>query len=246
MVNDVYMVDASNIKFDEKIAGFNEIKTDDEYENMKKDISRRGQIDPLPSRNGLVGDGRHRTRICDELGIQVKIYDIDPKMNDKDFVLLCNRSTMKSRNFSKTQLGISAYKLVKEYGLSDKQALEEVGLAQNNKSIGYIRFIGDSPYGIKYNILKTLMKGEPVHINEKWTKSVETAKRLIGIIEEKEMIEDISNKIKEPEIDYNTMIETETGQELFWDKLYLKGSNLQHHIEIIKLINALYRQKQEQ
>ncbi len=244
MTNDIYMMNPSDIKFDEKIAGFNEMKTDEEYSSMKRDIERRGQIDALPSRNGLIGDGRHRTRICKELNIQTKVYNVDSNMSDRDFVLLCNRSTMKSRNFSKTQLAISAYKLVKEYELSDKQALEEVGLAPNNKSIGYVRTIADSPYGRKNHILKTLMKGESVCIDGKWTKSIERVKRLISMIEEEEMRKNVENESKEPEIDYNELINTETGRELFWEINKLNGMHLK--LEIIKLLNLVYKTTEDQ
>ena len=42
-------------------------------------------------------------------------------------------------------------------------------------------------------------------------------------------------------IDYNEMIDTETGKEVFWSKLHIENSGIEHNVEIIKLINLVYK-----
>lgn len=43
-----------------------------EYNALRDDISKRGQIEPILLYKGKVVDGRHRLRACQELGIEPK------------------------------------------------------------------------------------------------------------------------------------------------------------------------------
>ncbi len=241
----MYEKNPEDIRFDPKFSNFNYPKTQKEYDGLKALISNNKQTEPILIRNGLCGDGVHRVKIAKELDRQVLCIDVDETMSDKEYILACNKNTIGARNLNSAQKAIRGYKLVKEFEYTDTEAVKYLGM-NDRRSIGYARTIADSPYGQDNNILNILDSGESVFIANKWTKSIEVAKRLIKIVEEEQMQQEVSENISEPEIDYNQMIETETGRELFWDKLYLKGSNLQHHIEIIKLINALFKTKKEQ
>lgn len=78
-----YWLDPSDVKFDSKMSGFNEQKTPEEYEALKYQIRKGVQEDPILIRNGLCGDGVHRTRIAKELGRKVLAVDVDPELSDK-------------------------------------------------------------------------------------------------------------------------------------------------------------------
>ncbi len=49
--------------------------TDDEYAGLKADIAANGQRHPVVVHLGLVLDGRHRLRACEDLGIDPKFED---------------------------------------------------------------------------------------------------------------------------------------------------------------------------
>jgi len=62
----------------------------DEFEKLKVDIQRNGQLEPVwLDEDGRVLDGRHRLRACEELGIGatlMRLREIDPKISESDFV----------------------------------------------------------------------------------------------------------------------------------------------------------------
>src|SRR5271168_3435620 len=57
----------------------------DEFEKLKADIQRNGQLEPVwLDEEGRVLDGRHRLRACKELGIGatvMRLREIDPKIS---------------------------------------------------------------------------------------------------------------------------------------------------------------------
>jgi ParB-like chromosome segregation protein Spo0J len=72
MENNVYVVEPSTVRFDDKYVVFNPVHSELEYEATKENIKRLGQLDPILMLNGLCIDGRHRTRIAEELGEMVR------------------------------------------------------------------------------------------------------------------------------------------------------------------------------
>ena len=235
----MYEKNPEDIKFDTKFSKFNTPKSEEEYIGLKSLINTDKQQDPILIRSGLCGDGVHRVKIAKELNRKVLCIDIDPNIPDKDYILLCNKNTIGARNLNPSQKAIRGYKLVKEFSYTDTEASMYLGI-KDRRTIGYVRTIADSPYAIDNNIIEKLNAGESVFISGKWTKSIDTAKRLIKMIEEEDMRKEVENKIEEPMIDYNTMINTETGKEIFWSKLYVENVGIEHNVEIIKLINLIY------
>lgn len=208
IISDVYEVVADSVKYDVDFSKFNPVKSEEEYQTLLVQIRDQGQHDPCYFKNGLLGDGTHRVRACAELGRKVKVVDIDPNISDKDYILLCNKNTFAARNDSATQLAIKAFIMVEKFKFSMSEAAQYTGL-KDKKTIGYAKNIKMSSLNDKLCILDTLIKGEAVNINGKFTKSIDVANRLVAKLEEEELMDkDIINK-NNTEIDYNEMIKTE-------------------------------------
>lgn len=219
-MNSTYLVDPSSIKFNPQFIGFNQKKSLDQYEALKADIKNRGQDRPVIMKDGYCYDGWHRCKVAKELGIKLLCIDVDSNISDKDLLMLCNVDTFTGRNYTSSQKAIAAYQMVKNFRYSDSEANRAIGLKPNDKGIGYARTIAASEYGKQHNILDALMAGETVSINGARTKSIDTAKRLIKKLEEREDEEfmDKLNSLESTEVsvDYNSMIDNETIRDMFW------------------------------
>jgi ParB-like chromosome segregation protein Spo0J len=65
----------------------------EEYETLKKSIKENGLYVPITvNQNGIVLDGHHRFRACQELGIEPKalVREFNDKLNEQLFVIGCN------------------------------------------------------------------------------------------------------------------------------------------------------------
>ena len=66
-----------------------------EYSSLKQDIVEHGQLYPIiVNQDGVVLDGHHRFRICQELGIEVeyKVKEFEDKVEEQVFVTKSNLS----------------------------------------------------------------------------------------------------------------------------------------------------------
>jgi ParB-like chromosome segregation protein Spo0J len=247
MIGQIYKMNPDNIKFDPKIAEFNEHKDKYSYQSLKMQIEKFGQIEPILIRRGLCGDGRNRTLICKELNTDVLCVDVDPNMSDEDFIIRCNSNIFGGRNASATQLAIKTYMLVEQYGISDIRAKRLTGL-KDKRLVGYVRAIMASKLNEECKIIETLLKGEAANIRGKRTKSIDVAKREVSKIEEKELLKDNSNEIDIKEvIDYDAYLNTETARAKFWE-IYGKNTELtvENKLFTCELLNAKYTLKTEE
>lgn len=243
MYRDTYLMNPEDVKFDQKIAGFNAPKTREGYEALKRTILKDGQERPILMRDAKCGDGVNRTKIAKELGIQVLAMDVDPAMSDKDFIELCNRDTFTGRNYTPTQLAILSYDMTLKFDMSDVEAKIIAGLPKDNKAVGYARTIACSPYGKKHKILEQLLQGKAVKIGASSpTKSIDVARRAIKILEEEEQLEVLP--VETPIVDYNEHINTETAKEVFWKK-YGSRDDVPYQIkmDLIAFLNMQYKLK---
>ncbi len=243
-----YWISPHNIKIDEKIAKFNPVKPKHEYESLKMQIEKQGQLDPGYMRGGLLGDARHRMQIAQELGVKLLVQDIDPSIPDKEYILLCNKNTFGARNDTATQAAIKAYALVKEFGYTDTEAVKFSGL-KDKKAIGYVRYIADTRHAY---ILTDLKNGGRAEIKDLQSNIVyigvalKTIKEKIARLEEEEMLEvDTSCEINTV-VDYNTYLNTETAKDVFWSNV---GNNEFVSMDTKKLfcelLNLKYKLKDE-
>ena len=242
IISETYEVEPLSIKYDTEFSKFNPEKSEKEYGTLLAQIKENGQIDPGFMKNGLLGDGVHRAKACTELGIKMKVVDIDPNITREEYILLCNKNTFASRNDSATQLAIKGLALVEKFGFSTAKATQMTGL-KDRRAISYASAIKLSKYNDKLNILETLLKGEPININGKITKSLEVAKRLIAKLEEEELMDKEIISKSNTEIDYNEMIKTEVGKEMFWN--VWKEKDLHAGIELVNTVNIVTEQAAE-
>jgi hypothetical protein len=244
MIGQIYTMKPKDVKFDTKIAGFNELKDSRSYNSLKMQIKEFGQVDPIIMRNGLCGDGRHRTKICEELGIEVICTDVDPNMPDEDFIIRCNSNIFGGRNATQTQLAIKTFKLVEQYGISDVKAAALTSL-KSSKAVGYVRRIKASKLDKEYKIIETLLKGEAANIRGKRTKSIEVAKREVSRIEEEEHLKNTSEEIDiNKVVDFDEYLNTETAKAKFWE-IYgnKKELTIEDKLFTCELLNAKYTLK---
>lgn len=237
-----YWIDPEDVKFDSKMSQFNTPKSASEYQSLKYQITNGVQEDPILIRGGLCGDGVHRTRIAKELGRKVLAEDVDPNRTDKEYIIKCNKNTFGSRNLSTTQKAIKAYMLTLNFGYTDAEAIRNVGLPIGTKNVGHARTIAASPIGKELDILGVLDQDKVVTINGKTTKSIDVARRLVKLYEEESLRKEAEAKIKETQIDYNELVNTESGKDVFW--AIVKDAQLARDakLKIIDLINAVYIQ----
>ena len=242
IISDVYEVLPENVRYDVDFSKFNPTKSDEEYQTLLIQIKEQGQHDPCYFKNGLLGDGTHRVRACAELGIKVKVVDIDPNISDKDYLLLCNKNTFAARNDTTTQLAIKAYNMVEKFKFSMAEAAQYTGL-KDKRVIGYAKNIKLSQMNEKLNILEILLKGQAVNINGKTTRSIDVVNRLIAKIEEEELMDKEIISKNNTEVDYNEMIKTEVGKEMFWN--VWKEKDLHAGIELVNTVNIVTEQAAE-
>lgn len=249
-IGEPYWISPHNIKIDEKIARFNPAKPDHEYESLKMQIEEGGQEDPAYMRNGLIGDGRHRMRIAQELGKKLLVQDIDPSIPDEKYIVLCNKNTFGARNDTPAQVAIKAYTLVKEYKYTDTKAVKLTALKDRN-AIGYVRYIADTRHAHVLTDLKNGgraeikdIKGNVVYMGV----ALKTIKEKIARLEEEEMlVVDESTKSEPVNIDYNMYLNTETAKDVFWSHV---GKNemvtMETKILFCELLNLKYKLKDKE
>lgn len=100
--------------------------TGDEYADLKKSIAESGQYIPIiVNRDGIILDGHHRFRICQELSIKPKtmIKEFDNPLHEKLFVIDCNLQRRHLNQFQRIELA-----------LKSKPVLEAI--AKTNMSLG--------------------------------------------------------------------------------------------------------------
>jgi ParB family chromosome partitioning protein len=83
--------------------------SDSEFESLKADIAEFGQREPIWTHDGMIIDGRHRFRACDELGLQpaARAYDGE----DSGLVSFVVSLNLKRRHLDSSQRGMVAARL---------------------------------------------------------------------------------------------------------------------------------------
>ena len=85
-----------------------------QYDILKNDIKKNGQLEPIYIWRNRIGDGRNRCKALDELGIdKVKVIRLPHKMDEEERMEFAGSTEMARRHESPTQLVCVA---AKEYG----------------------------------------------------------------------------------------------------------------------------------
>lgn len=101
------MVTAEDIKLHPIASVFPAMGTD-EFEQLKEDIAKRGQLQPIALWRGLVIDGRHRLQACIELEREPDFYDLDDDADPIAYAMSCN---LHRRHLTTSQRSMVAAKL---------------------------------------------------------------------------------------------------------------------------------------
>lgn len=241
VVSDIYEVDPTTVKYDSEICTFNKPKSQEGYDALKKQIEKDGQLDPGYMRNGLLGDGVHRAKIAKELGLMLKVVDIDPNISDKEYIRICNTNVFTSRNDSATQLAIKAYNLTLYYDYTDAEARIFAGV-KDRRAINMVRTVAANKYAKDNRLLEVLLEGNPVKIGNKFTKSIEVVYKELKNMEETEVAAPV---IPEVSIKYDDYINSYEAKELFWKKYNRPDIPVDIKLELIGLLNAVYQEDKE-
>lgn len=216
MLSDVYTLDPSTVRFDDKYVVFNPMHSDMEYEATKANIMKLGQIDPILMLDKLCIDGRHRVRIAIELGIPVRCVDVDPATSEQDIIVLCNKSIMSGRDYDSTQKAIKALELTAKYGHSVTAAAMFMKIPR--KLVSYAGTISGFN---RQDILNTLMADKQNRIQltnmERPSRSLELLAKYVKSEDERpKLVIDDSERIK---WDPDAAIHTESGKAWYYSAL---------------------------
>lgn len=143
------------------LASSHPVYTAEQFEALKQDISKVGQIEPVTLYRGKLVDGRHRVRALKELGISVVKADSLPNNMTINEVKKTVLATEIRRHQTPTQLAIKAYRLwsSKEVG-TQEEALKLTGASKTN--LKYVNAICNSG---RLDIITKLENGEKYELD---------------------------------------------------------------------------------
>ena len=218
MGSEVYAVDPTTIRFDDKYVVFNPMHNEAEYVATKENIKRLGQLDPILMLDGVCIDGRHRTRIAKELGVQVRCIDVDPTLPVQDLILMCNKNVMSGRDYDSSQKAIQALTLVNNYNMSTISAATFMKI--DRKLVSYastIKGLG------RQDILDTLMADKTNRVilgnMERPSRSLELLAKYVKTLDEvNKVVVDDSERVQwSPD----ALIKTESGKAWYYEQMEL-------------------------
>ena len=211
---EVYTMDPTEVRFDDRYVVFNPLHNDLEYEATKENICRLGQLEPILMLNGVCVDGRHRVRIAQELGVTVRCTNVSPELADEDIIVLCNKNVMSGRDYDATQKAIQALQLVNVYDISVGNAAKLMKV--DRRIVSYASTIKGFN---RQDILDTLMKDKQNRVQldgmERPSRSLELLAKYVKAVDEKPKL--IVNDSERIYWKHDTLIKTETGKAWFYE-----------------------------
>jgi hypothetical protein len=119
--------------------------TAEEYKSLKQSIKENGLYVPLiVNQDGIVLDGHHRYKACQELGIELKtiIKEFKEKLDEQLFVIDCNLKRRQLNNFQRTELALKSKSILTEIakrnmslGGKGSKDLEALSLSLGEKGV---------------------------------------------------------------------------------------------------------------
>ena len=239
MQNSVYTADPSTVRFDDRYVVFNPLHNELEYEATKENIRRLGQLDPILMLNGICIDGRHRTKIAIELGLDVRCLDIDSTTDEEDIIVMCNKNVMSGRDYDNSQKAIQALRLVNEYNMSVVNSAKLMKV--DRRVVSYAATI--QGYG-RVDILDALMKDKTNRVQltnmERPSRSLELLAKFVKSEDEKcKVVVDDTERIHwKPD----ALIKTEVGKAKFYEiKELILLDERALDVALIELMNLKYK-----
>jgi hypothetical protein len=242
-MSSIYTLDPNTVQFDDKYVVFNPLHNELEYESTKENILRLGQLDPILILDGKCVDGRHRTKIAQELGVPVRCINVDPTTSEQDIIVMCNKNVMSGRDYDSTQKAIQALTLTVQYGM--KTVTAATFMKVDRKLISYAATI--KGYG-REDLLNHMLIDKKVKVYlsnmDHPSRSLEyIAKCVKSEAEEKTVIIDDSERIKwEPD----GMIKTEIGKAKYYSLVHAGNvTNLELLQVLVEYVNMKYKVQDE-
>src|ERR671924_2303391 len=97
----------------------------EEYESLKRSIKENGLYVPLiVNQDGIILDGHHRYKACQELGIVPKtlVREFKDKLEEQLFVIDCNLKRRQLNNFQRTELALKSKSILAEIAKNHEKA----------------------------------------------------------------------------------------------------------------------------
>jgi ParB/RepB/Spo0J family partition protein len=101
----------SQVKTNPEYASLVSKLSPEEYESLKQSIKENGLHVPIiVNQNGIILDGHHRYKACQELGIEPKtlVREFKDKLDEQLFVIDCNLIRRQLNNFQRTELALKS------------------------------------------------------------------------------------------------------------------------------------------
>lgn len=119
MQYDVQEIDSANtrsLEFDE-FSKLTMTYTQEGFEELKRDIKRKGLLVPILLREGKILDGRHRYRACRELGTSVLYKELGPISDEEALDIVVSNSLNKATSTDAAK--VEAYLMCRAKGLKN-------------------------------------------------------------------------------------------------------------------------------
>jgi ParB/RepB/Spo0J family partition protein len=91
----------------------------EEYESLKQSIKENGLWIPIVvNKDGVILDGHHRYKACQELGVKepykTVIKEFEDELHEKMFVINCNLTRRQLNNFQRTEVALKSKSILEE------------------------------------------------------------------------------------------------------------------------------------
>ena len=179
----------------------------EEYESLKQSIKENGLHVPIiVNQNGIILDGHHRYKACQELGIEPEtlVRQFKDKLEEQLFVIDCNLVRRQLNNFQKTELA-----------LKSKPILEAI--VKRNESLG-----GKDGKGVR-NL--TPLGRVDERIGERAGVSRDTVRKVEKILENEHITDKIKQDLRLGKVSINEVyeiVELDQKHQLLHQSLYQK------------------------
>ena len=107
--------------------------TEQDYQSLKQSIKERGLLVPIiVNSQGIILDGHHRYRACQELGIECDyvVNDFENELLEKLFVIDSNLKRRHLNSFQRIELALKSKPILEEFAKRNSEA----NLKQNNNN----------------------------------------------------------------------------------------------------------------
>lgn len=246
LLDNIYTMNPHDVRFDDTYVVFNPVHSDLEYEATKENISRLGQLDPILILDGLCIDGRHRTRIAKELGIDVRCVEIPTATSSEDIIVMCNKGVMSGRDYDINQKAIQALVLVNAYGMSIVNAAKLMKV--DRRVVGFAGTIKGLGRG---DILDTIMKDKTSRVQltnmDRPSRSLELLAKFVKTEDEKFKV--VVNDDHRIRFSPDAYIKTEAGKAWYYntlDRLGVGEDQVEMRILLAELGNFKYVIEEQQ